>query len=260
MNDSYIIPLLIAVSTLITLLLFFITLFILVNKNKHRRLQQEKIELRYKYEKELLTTRLEVQEQSLNIVSQEIHDNICQVLGHVKHNLYAIEYNLFPDGNEDLLKTSTSLVGKTIDDLRNISHVLNPVYIQKIGLEDAIKKELEYLRAFYKIELNLVLDGDPPDFAAETEIIIFRIVQETLSNIVKHSSATIVDLLVHYTPTQMTVTIADNGTGFDLENIRSKNSGIGLINMTQRAKLINGIFDIRSGINQGTTVVLKVSY
>lgn len=259
MTDNYILPLLISASTLITMLLFFITLFVLVNKNKHRRLYADKIELEHKFEREILTTRLEVQEQSLAIVSQEIHDNVCQVLGHIKNNLYAMTYNIDVDSKGNLLQESTNLVGKSIDDLRNISHVLNPEYIKRIGLEDAVQKELEYLKSFYQIDFSLDLEGDPIDLPKEKEIVIFRIVQESLSNITKHANATIVDVAITYLGSYVHVSIKDNGTGFDAEAIKNSSKGIGLINMEQRAKLINGIFDIQSTPNTGTSINIKVN-
>jgi two-component system NarL family sensor kinase len=257
MNYSYLLPLLIGGSTLFTLLLFFITLFVLVNKTKQRRSYMEKKELEYKFEKELLITRIEVQEQALNLVSQEIHDGICQVLGRVKSNLYAMAYNINIDDSVDLVQESTTLVGNSIEDLRNISHVINPEYIRKIGLEEAIQKELQYLKSFYKIEIKLDLVGEPLPILKEKELITFRIVQQALANIVKHSKATEVTVRIEYSESCFLMTITDNGTGFDTETDGSK--GIGLINMKQRAQLINGIFDVESSPNKGTKISLRVN-
>ncbi len=259
MSDNYILPLLISASTLITMLLFFITLFVLVNKNKHRRLYACQKEVEHKFEKEILTTRLEAQEQSLALVSQEIHDNVCQVLGHIKNNLYAITYNLNVDNNDNLLAESTSLVGQSIDDLRNISHVLNPEHIKRISLEDAIEKELKYLKSFYQIGFKLDLDGDPIDIPKEKEIVIFRIAQEALSNITKHANATDVQVRIAYTDTDVELSISDNGDGFDAEAIKDSSKGIGLINMEERTKLINGIFEINSMPDTGTKITIKVN-
>ena len=259
MDDSYIVTMLISVSILITLLLFFITLFVLVNKNKHRGLYLEKKELEHQFEKELLTTRLEVQEQSLNIISHEIHDNICQILGRVKNNLYAIEYNVNIEDSGNLLHEATTLVGQSIDDLRTISHVLNPEYIRRIGLEDSIKKELEHLKSFYKLNSKLELSGDTLDIPQEKGIILFRIIQEALGNIVKHAKATHVHLRIEYSDSSIIMTIIDNGIGFDIDTIKSKNKGIGLINMEQRVSLIDGSISIKSNINKGTILSIKIN-
>ena len=259
MTDNYLLPLLISASTLITMLLFFITLFVLVNKNKHRRLYADKKELEHKFEREILTTRLEAQEESLARVSQEIHDNVCQVLGHIKNNLYAITYNLNVDNNENLLAESTDLVGQSIQDLRNISHVLNPEHVKRISLEEAIEKELKYLKSFYEVDFKLDLDGDPIDIPKEKEIVIFRIAQEALSNITKHANATEVIVSIGYTDKDVVLSISDNGDGFDAEAIKNSSKGIGLINMEERAKLINGTFDIRSMPQKGTRITIKVN-
>lgn len=258
MNSNYILPLLISASTLITMLLFFITIFVLINKNKHRRLFAEKLALQHQFEKELLTTRLEVQEQSFTIISQEIHDNICQVLGYVKNNLYMVtsEQTILPQPQDKLLDQSAELIGKSIEDLRNISHVLNPEYIRRIGLEDAVEKELNYLKSFYDIDFKLNFLGEPADIQEDKEIIIFRIVQEALSNITKHAEASLVVVTIGYDDVYMTVNIKDDGKGFDMTQNGEK--GIGLINMRQRTKLINGIFEIHSTPETGTEISIKV--
>lgn len=255
MNSNYVLPLLISASALITMLLFFITIFILINKNKHRRLYAEKVAMEHAYEKALLTARLEVQEQSFTVISQEIHDNICQVLGYVKNSLYLMTYKETLSETKKIAEESTELVGKSIQDLRNLSHILNPEYIKLAGLEEAIKKDLNHLKSFYNIDYSLDVSGEPIELSENKEIIIFRIIQEALSNISRHSDASSVSILIIYAKT-ITIKIVDNGRGFNVSQVDS--SGIGLINMRQRAKVINSDFSIESIQGVGTTVSIKV--
>lgn len=255
MSNSYILPLLVSASMLIMMLLFFITLFILINKNKHRKLIADKMALQYAFEKEMLTTRIEVQEESFTKMSQEIHDNICQVLGSVKNNMYVLAAGA-GSSNDQSISESTDMLGKAIESLRNLSHVLNPEYIQKIGLEEAIEKELTYLKSGYGINYTVNFEGEPVDLPADHEIIIFRILQEILSNIIKHAEARNIDLTIVYTSGEIVIKVADDGKGFDIHD--DQDAGIGLINIRQRVKLINGIFDIHSSVGEGTEAIIKI--
>lgn len=259
MNEHYLIPLLISGSLLITLFGFYLTIFMIIQKNKDRRYQLEKREIEYRYENELLHTRLEVQEQALNQVSQEIHDNIGQVLGAAQMNLFAVTSNHYDMSKcTEFIEDSKSLLAKAIDDLRNVSHVLNSEFINRIGLEDAIRKELAYISSFHKVQHEVTIRGDSFDLSKEEELLIFRIVQEALNNIAKHAQATYVHIELNYEPTNFVLHITDNGIGFDT-SVPKKNSGIGLINMWQRAKLINGKLEINSAPAKGTKISLFVN-
>jgi signal transduction histidine kinase len=255
LNDNNLIIFLVAGSVLITLLVFYITIFMVIQKSKTRRFQMEKRELQFRYENELLQTRLEVQEQALNQVSQEIHDNIGQALSVAKVNLNMLGSTLTGE-TADLVNDSKEIIAKALTDLRNVSHVLNTENISRIGLEEAIKKELEYLKSYSKIQYELSADGDSDNVTNEKELLIFRIAQEALTNIVKHAKATKITILLYYHPGSFEMNICDNGIGFADKDENSK--GIGIINMRQRAQLMKGTMQINSPQAGGTTIKLNV--
>lgn len=234
----------------------FVILFIIQYKQKQVRHYTEKLELEHIYKSQILQTQLEVQEQSFRYFSEEIHDNVGQLLSLVKMQLYQIKNNstepqIIADANN-----STEILGKAITDLRNISHTLNNTFINSVKLAAAIEKELIYINSARSIKCTLYKSGDEYDLGDERELLIFRIVQESISNAIKHGRPTAIDVYLSYEPGVFSVKIKDNGEGFDTENITS--DGIGLNNMNIRAKMLNGKFNIQSIKDLGTFITLEI--
>lgn len=217
----------------------------------------EKKEMEYRYENELLHTRLEVQEQALNKVSQEIHDNIGQTLSIAQLNLLTFNMNNNNAAEQNsIIENSRSLLAKAIEDLRNVSHVLNSENISRIGLEEAIRKELNYLSSFNNLKFDFQLSGEPDDLSDENELMVFRIAQEALANIIKHAKASFVIIKLQYLPDGFAMTIADNGVGMAISE-KTEGAGIGVINMKQRAEVMKGSLDIDSS-SEGTKIHLRI--
>lgn len=258
MKDDYIITLFIAISILIPLFMFYITTFVIISKNKQRKNEAEKKQMEFQYEKQLLQTMLEVQEKAMNQISLEIHDNISQNLTSVNANLIALSAGEVADPKL-LLGDTKSRVSQAVIDLRNLSRVLNSKYINKIGLVESLKKETEYLGTHNK-KTTFAIDVTPGDYdlRSEVELMIFRVAQESLSNIIKHADATHVRIAIVYLPEAFEMIIADDGRGFDQEN--SSGGGIGLMNMKQRVEVMNGTLNIASAPGSGTTITIKIPY
>lgn len=218
----------------------------------------EKKEMQFQYENQLLQTRLEVQEQALNQVSQEIHDNIGQALSVAKVNLSLLTSGQGNGKTMDILNESNQIIAKALTDLRNVSHVLNSEYVNRIGLEESIKKELDYLKSYNRIQFELTTNGDSDNVTNEKELLIFRIAQEALANIIKHAHATKIMISLYYQPQQFEMNIQDNGLGINSTNLENANKGIGIINMKQRAKLMKGSLEINSAQAGGTIIKLNI--
>lgn len=244
-----------AIGTL-TLMLFAFTLviFLVVHKKKQYNNLLEKQQMENNYQNQLLQSRLEVQEQSFRYFSEEIHDNIGQLLSIVKMQLYNIRNS---SKEEEIVTKATGcneLLGKAINDLRNISHTLNSGFISNAGLADAIEKELEYIRSAKEIRCTLHKNGDEYSLGGEQELLVFRIIQEATGNAVKHAAPAAIDVFLDYQPETLKVTIGDDGAGFDTNGTRK--SGIGLTNMAMRAGLLKGTLEVASLEGKGTSVAL----
>jgi two-component system, NarL family, sensor kinase len=242
-------------SFLAVTLILFTTLF---QKRKLKQ-QTEVIMLKENFARELLQTQLEIQEQTLKTISQEIHDNIGQVLSLTKLNLNTIDINN-KDELQEKIKDSKDLVSKAIHDLRDLSKSLNTDTIAAMGLQRAIEYELEMIRKT-GFETALEITGETIRMEPQKELILFRIVQETLNNIIKHAEAKKITVTMNYTPDTMEMKIKDNGRGVDLSPLNAGTDGgfgLGIRNMHNRAKLIGADFNMSSSIGNGTTVSLIV--
>ncbi len=200
----------------------------------------------------LLQTQLEIQEQTFKNISQEIHDNIGQTLSFIKLNMNLIDLDK-RDIAKDNLAESKTLLTKAIQDLRDLSKMLNTDFINEAGLVNAIDQQLGILRktGLYKVILDVA--GEKEKYPLQSELVVFRIVQELLNNIVKHSEADRINVLMDYRPDKLLIAVGDNGRGFDVANV---SNGIGLRNMHSRVALFHGNLDIVSAPGEGTTATI----
>jgi signal transduction histidine kinase len=249
---------LIAGSVTIFILAFF-TIVLLVQYQKRKILHNiEKKAILDRYSREILQSQLEIQEQTLNKISQEIHDNIGQVLSLVKLNVGTMDIGQ-PGQLAEKIEASKKLLAKAIQDLRDLSRSLNTDYVQQMGLARAIEYELELLRKAGDLKVEFLLKGNPFRTDTQKELILFRIVQEVINNVIKHAAASEVIVELEYQPLQLLLTITDNGQGFDLTPLEQKTNptfGIGIKNMHSRARLIGAEYSISSTPGKGTTVRL----
>jgi signal transduction histidine kinase len=220
----------------------------------------EKQQMQSQFSQTLLQTQLEIQEQTLKNISQEIHDNIGQALSLAKLNL-----NTMPASDNEVLQqkilNSKELVSKAITDLRDLSRSLDTDYVQEMGLQRAIEYELEMIKKTGTIDTSLIVEGTLFRLDKQKELILFRIVQETFNNILKHAGAKTLAVTISYAPAFFTLVIKDDGKGMDLQPLseeKNNNSGLGIRNMHSRAKLIGADFNMTSSLNQGTEVKINL--
>ena len=249
------------ISTLIFLLLGCVLIFFLLYyRNSKNKQLLEKENMKVSFQRNLLQTQLEIQEQTLNTISQEIHDNIGQILSLAKLNLGTMDLQK-PERLQQKIDDSRVLVGKAIQDLRDLSRSLNTDYVQQMGLQRAIEYELELLRKAGKHETRMDIQGAVYRLETQKELILFRIVQEILNNVIKHANASRITVQLNYKPELFILSVADNGEGFDISLLKeTENSkfGIGIKNMHNRAKLIGAEYSITSSKDNGTQVHISL--
>lgn len=239
-------PLIIITGT-VTFFVLVISLFVFVKKYQQRRFQylQEKQELQSQFQQELLRAQLEIQEQTLKNVSQEIHDNIGQTLSLVRLNLSPVGEESLETSKEKII-ASKALVSKAIKDLRNLSKTLDTDAILAAGLINALQTELELIDKSKAFQTTFKISGAPVQIAPTKELILFRIVQEAINNIIKHSQATVLSIEIVFEENGLTLSVADNGRGLDATAHAIKDQGSGLRNMRNRAQLLGGTFELES--------------
>jgi len=212
------------------------------------------------FETQLLKAQLELQEQTLQNISQEIHDNIGQALTFAKLNINTIDLYKVEE-TESKLAASRHLITKAIQDLRNLSRTSNIDFIHEAGLAASIECQLHFLQktGLYLTFFNASdtwYESEP-----DTEIVLFRVVQELLSNIVKHADATAIEVNMDYRQDALVIAVKDNGKGFrqPMEYAGAHHGkGLGLRNMRKRIGAIHGRFHIDSLPGRGTRIQIEV--
>jgi signal transduction histidine kinase len=200
----------------------------------------------------MLSTQLEIQEQTFSHISREIHDHVGQRLTLARFYLSSIK-----DKNDDavlsLSDTASQLIGEAIADLKQLSRSLTSSLIEDNGLLFALEQEVDRIARLVNWKIELRVSGDSKFISTGSELIIFRIVQEALQNIIKYAEPSKVDIEFSFTETDVALTIQDDGKGFDPLLLSQNPSGkSGLANMKKRSLLLNGTMDIESSPGNGT--------
>lgn len=248
----------IIVSTITSLLLvIFIFLFITEYQKKKKIHLQEKTLMKTKFQQELLQTQLEIQSQTLQTISQEIHDNVGQVLSLAKLNLGTLA-DTESAFNQTKINDTRQLVSKAINDLRDLSRSLYGNKIAELGLADAIDNELRILQNSGQFKTSFSVVGERFRLEPQKEMVVYRILQESLNNAIKHSKAQNINVILKYDTGLFRLIITDDGIGFEKEDLPSVNMGMGLKSMQNRAAMIGGIFSIISAIKKGTQITIEI--
>ncbi|MBL7727554.1 MAG: sensor histidine kinase [Dinghuibacter sp.] len=235
------------------LVLGFMVRLVILFKRGRKQHHIEKQLMQVEYQQELLRTQLEIQEQTFNNISQEIHDNIGQVLSLVKLNL-----NTLTSPQAQKLEDTRLQLGKAITDLRDLSRSLHGEKIAETGLAAAIENEMKLLHNNGRFKTHFSLQGNAIPISAQADTFLFRIFQEAAQNAIKHSGGTIIEVMLNYTGNMLQLMIADNGKGYNPETIHSMQTGIGLKNMHTRARLIGATLHITTQPGMGTTLNISL--
>ncbi len=242
---------------LFTLFAVFTILYIALQKKKQYHHHLEKQEMEHRFATQLMQSRLEVQEQTLKNMSAEMHDNIAQMLGAVKLQLHLLAAGAADDEQRALANEATGTMRDAIRDVRSMSHVMNGTYVLRRGLKESIEKDLDRIVAAHRIKCNFTQSGQEQGLGEDRELILFRIIQESVANAVKHGQPAALSVTLQYSPGLLEVRIEDNGRGFDTTQSKPE-SGVGMMNIEERAKLLNGTVHISSELNRGTSVILNI--
>jgi len=238
---------------------FIVTIIFLYQRRRQQHAEAMEL-LKDKYEKESLRSELEIQENTLKNLSQELHDNIGQMLSVVKISLATVP---IPADHSAYMpiKTSREMLNKAILDLSNVTKSLHTDRIVEIGLPAAILFELETVKKAGLLVFQFSVSGEEASFDKQTTIFIFRIFQEILNNVLKHAKANTVIVTVQYENDQFLLRIADDGVGFDVAGTLSSDDaqrGVGLRSLYNRAELINASLNLNSSPNEGSTFSIQL--
>ncbi len=190
-------------------------------------------------------------------IARELHDSLSQNL-----TLASILIQGFLEKNADLnsvekLNEAEKIVTKVLNDTRDISHSLLPKTLDDFGLKSAVENLVEHLSTGIDFKINIYCNFEDQRFSKPVEMNLFRIIQESLNNIIKHASASQVYISLSRAENSLTLMVEDNGKGFDSEDTKII-SGVGLRNIENRAIYLNGKLTVESRKGKGTLVMVDV--
>ena len=200
---------------------------------------------------------IRAQEEERRIISREIHDDVGNRLALISLSLRKIKQQASSDITESELGKVLDSITDLSGILRNLSHGLDPAPLRHLGIRAALKSLLDAFQDTYGVPVDVVIPPEMPRLADEAELCIFRITQESLQNIVKHSGADKVKIVLAQTPRQTRLTVSDGGQGF-VRSAALRKGGLGLLSMEERALSIGGRLTVNSEPGKGTEVRLTI--
>ncbi|MCA8831137.1 sensor histidine kinase [Hymenobacter pini] len=234
--------------------------YLLISR-RHLRREVEFVQERQRMERLHSKAILDAEQNERRRVGADLHDSVGQLLSATKITLGALRHRLqLTDASqEELFGSSLHMLDEAVREVRSISHNLVPTTFTKHGLVQAVRSLLDRLALEpHKLHVELrVSNLADHQLDSTLENIVFRILQELIHNVTKHARATKLRVQLVCQAQQLTVTLEDNGIGFDPAR-QKENTGIGLRNVESRVAYLHGTLTIHSGSGEGTTTTLNI--
>lgn len=208
------------------------------------------------FRNQLLHTELQAQETVFMMISREIHDNIGLSLTTIKLFLHT----LMPRNNPDEAKRingSVKLLGRVMEELRHLCRSMNGDVLEDQGLVNALQQEVDRINQLNHLQIGLRIEGEQVNFDAKRELVVLRMIQESINNILKHARAGIVDIHLHFTEKRLLLNVSDDGIGITTAP-QKKQPGCGLVNLQKRAELLSGYCSVSSNEPKGTNIHISI--
>jgi PAS domain S-box-containing protein len=203
------------------------------------------------------------QEEERKRIARELHDDTAQILGSLSRevdNFIRKKSYLLPD-EVAFLKYLREQLNRGLQEVHRFSQDLRPSVLDDLGLSPALKSLVAKMKERSGIDVELRVVGRQRRFAPEVELLVFRIVQEALNNVKRHSNASKACVVVAFAEGRTRLTISDNGQGFELPRRTDdflQCGKLGLAGMQERARLLGGTMEVHSAPGDGTTIILEI--
>ncbi|MBC7510656.1 MAG: sensor histidine kinase [Ferruginibacter sp.] len=228
--------------------------------NRRYKLQQQtKLQQEILKHQDLATKAIiAAEETERKRIATDLHDGVGQLMSAAKMNLSAIEsdLNFTSVAQKNAYDKAMALVDEGCKEVRAVSHNMMPNALLRAGLASAVREFLDNLNS-QVIKINLYADGLNERIDSNTETILYRVIQECVNNVLKHAKASLLDISIIKEAENISVTIEDNGIGFDKNSLKN-GTGIGLKNIETRMAFLKGSVEWESQPGKGTLVVLHV--
>jgi signal transduction histidine kinase len=202
---------------------------------------------------------IDAEERERSRIARDLHDGIGQQLSAAKLNLAALKSYINPKETKEiaLFENATGLIDEAVNEVRSVSHNMMTNSLIKHGLISDVRDFINKLNQSAGLKINIETYGIEERLESTVEMILFRVLQEIVNNILKHAHATEVSIQFVKHEKELSLIIEDNGVGFDTKNLENF-EGIGLKNIQSRINYINGKVFFDSYLTKGTTVNIEV--
>ncbi len=223
----------------------FLSLFGFVWIVRSRNFAMRKQKLQEVFTQDILKT----QENERSRIASELHDSVGQKLLMIKNALVS---------KEQKVENKIDLVSETIKEVREMSHSLHPFQFEKLGLLTSLKNMVNAFQKNSNVFYSEDIEFDKDLIDKEKEIYIFRMLQEAITNVEKHAEATACNLSLKEEKKHLIFILKDNGKGFNSYKIKNSFEGLGMKTLNERAHYIGADLDIKSILEKGTTITIKI--
>ncbi|WP_206810876.1 sensor histidine kinase [Paradesulfitobacterium ferrireducens] len=206
---------------------------------------------------------IKAQEDERRRVAREMHDGPAQTLANIVLRLEIAEklLDLDPSRVKGELKDLKNLVRSNLQDIRRIIFDLRPMALDDLGVIPALKKYLDNFQETYHIQCELRVEGRERRLLPIMEVALFRLIQEGMTNVAKHSASDRVKVCVEFQDEWTSASVQDFGKGFEVDKIlEDATEHFGLVGMRERVEMFNGHFTVQSSQGKGTTVEFSIPF
>jgi two-component system NarL family sensor kinase len=227
--------------------------------NRYRLKQEARLQAEVINQQNLASKRIiEAEERERKRIAGDLHDGVGQLFSAVKLNMGTLldRIDLPPGDDQALAEKTMAMVDESCREVRSIAHQMMPNILLKIGLASAVKDFVGKIES-NRLKITVETAGLNQRLDQNTEIVLYRVIQESVNNVIKHAAASRLDIQLVRESTGVTATIEDNGKGFNTNN-QDKFEGIGLKNIITRVEYLKGTVDISSSPKKGTLVAIYI--
>jgi signal transduction histidine kinase len=256
MQQTEIISFIIVSGILLFVFVLGIVAFVLQYRKKRVEHENEKVMINVKHNEELLSTQLEMQQQTMQHIGREIHDNVGQKLTLASLYTQQLSFeNKAPQIN-DKIENISSILNESLQELRRLSKTLIDDTIAEKNIVQLVKQECENIEALKYCNVQFTCIAANISLSYQQKNVLLRIVQEFLQNSIKHSKCKNIMVAIQQENNFVKLLIQDDGIGFEIENTTGK--GIGLKNIAKRIQLLDGTYSLRSNLHKGTILQINI--
>jgi signal transduction histidine kinase len=226
-----------------------------MDEQEKMRAQAELQAMTERQEFERYRTMTEAREEERTRIAKDLHDGVGGLLSGVKMSLTQMQNRIDLTSDDHLLfARSLDMLDGSMQEIRRVSHAMMPPSLQQFGLKAAVRDFIEAINSMKTIDVVFqVVGAESENYTLDTQLMIYRIIQELINNVLKHSHANKCLVQLVYADV-LTITVEDDGVGFEQLNTK----GAGLINIRQRVEFLKGTIDWNSTAGEGTSVLVEI--